>query len=249
MMSLTNLTKIHSLAICLLAFVGFSLAKAGTFSNAIVLRENCNLLENKIKALLKKEIKQHYSEIALSLEPTSIVRQLSQMLEQVRSISLQQVDLDQKSFGVRIETVEGHNISLSGTYKCSKNFPVLNKNIQVGQIIREKDLKVQSISINLLNEFSSNILEKTVQIIGMEAKVNMKANNFVYSDQLKNPAVIKAQETIDILFDGNGFSLSTKGKALQSGAIGDVIRVQNLKSKKIVSGVISDPKTVTIKVR
>jgi flagella basal body P-ring formation protein FlgA len=228
---------------------GFYLASASTTQHVTVENEDFDLLYNKVKGLLQKEINQQYSEIHLKIEPKSIIRQLAEISGQIRAVSLSRIDPENKAFDVKVETTERHTICLSGTYKCSKHIAILNKNIQAGQIITEKDLIIQNIDLDLMQGLSSPILEKTNQIVGMQAKVNIRANNFIRSDQVKRSAIIRSQENIEIVFEGEGFSLATKGKALQSGGIGDIIKVQNIKSRKVLSGVVSDSKTVIITAR
>ena len=201
--------KIPRLVLISLCFSGSHLASANTTQRVTVENEDSYLLHNKVKALLQKEIKQQYSEIRLNIEPKSIIRQLAEISGQIKAISLSRIDLENKAFDVQVETIERHTICLSGTYKCSKHIAILNKNVQAGQIITEKDLKIQNIDLDIVQGLSNPILEKMNQIVGMQAKVNIRANNFIRSDQVKRSPIIRSQENIEIVFEGEGFSLST----------------------------------------
>jgi flagella basal body P-ring formation protein FlgA len=51
---------------------------------------------------------------------------------------------------------------------------------------------------------------------------------------------------VTIIYEVPGIGLSARGKAIESGAEGDVVNVLNLQSKRTVQGTVTGPGRVTI---
>lgn len=62
----------------------------------------------------------------------------------------------------------------------------------------------------------------------------------------KKPNVIK-NKIIKIIYNKPGLLLESKVQAMQDGNINDIIKVKNLKTKKILTATVIDENTVTIK--
>ncbi len=227
----------------------FSLAEAAAPTFVQTQKNKSDIINSKIVNLLKKQIKVECSKILLELHPKNIVEQLPQISNQIKTMYLQNIDVENHTFSAIIQTVENHNIPIFGTYKCLKSIPVLKNSIAAGQTIYEKDVKIKDFDLQLLSSLSSDFLQNSEQIVGMQAKTNIKSNSFIYFQDIKNPVILKANEIIDLVLTGDGFSITTRGKAMQPGALGNLIKVQNIKSKKILFGVIIDKKTVEIRSR
>ncbi len=70
------------------------------------------------------------------------------------------------------------------------------------------------------------------EIIGMEARKPLQANEVVLADQVQSPVVVKRGELITIGSQSGGIRVRTSAKALQDGAQGDLIAVESLESKQ-----------------
>ncbi len=57
---------------------------------------------------------------------------------------------------------------------------------------------------------------------------------------------VKSQHPVKIVFRVNGLEVSAKGTALVSGRIGQVIRVRNDASQKVLSARVIDSQTVEV---
>lgn len=70
--------------------------------------------------------------------------------------------------------------------------------------------------------------------IGAEAKRTIYAGHAIMSANLTRPAVIERNQITTALFVLNGLTISTEARALERGAVGDVIRAMNLTSKNTI---------------
>jgi flagella basal body P-ring formation protein FlgA len=63
---------------------------------------------------------------------------------------------------------------------------------------------------------------------------------------LMKPELVQRNETVTLLFEVPGIVLTIRGKAMESGAEGDVVSVLNTQSKRTVQGTVTAMGTVTV---
>ncbi|MEM9015109.1 MAG: flagellar basal body P-ring formation chaperone FlgA [Pseudomonadota bacterium] len=78
-----------------------------------------------------------------------------------------------------------------------------------------------------------------VEIIGQEAKKTMYAGTPVTKADIGPRTVITRNALIVLEFEKGPLLMTTAGRALDSGASGDVIRVMNTESKRVLSATIT----------
>lgn len=74
------------------------------------------------------------------------------------------------------------------------------------------------------------------QLEGSVLRRRVEAGVLIRSSWITAPTLVKRGSQIDIIFKKNGIFLIARGEALGDGKRSDMIRVRNLKSKKIVTG-------------
>jgi flagella basal body P-ring formation protein FlgA len=84
-------------------------------------------------------------------------------------------------------------------------------------------------------------------VIGQEARVALYAGRPVLMGDIGPPAVITRNEIVALRYRANGINISTEGRALERGAIGDRIRVMNLGSRATLFGQILNDGTVEVR--
>lgn len=81
---------------------------------------------------------------------------------------------------------------------------------------------------------------------GLVAKRNLREDQPLRGGDLMRPQHVERGGFVTLVYASSGLSLSLKARALGSGAAGDVVSVQNLQSKRVVSGVVTGPSEVTM---
>ncbi len=84
------------------------------------------------------------------------------------------------------------------------------------------------------------------QAAGLAARQALRAGQVLRRTDLMRPELVARNETVTILYEVPGVLLTLRGKALESGAEGDVINVQNMQSKRIMQGVVAGPGRVIV---
>ena len=84
------------------------------------------------------------------------------------------------------------------------------------------------------------------QVPGLAARQSLRAGQVLRRADLMKPELVGRNDTVTILYEVPGVLLTLRGKALESGAEGDVINVQNMQSKRTLQGVVAGPGRVIV---
>lgn len=116
---------------------------------------------------------------------------------------------------------------------------IASRNIQPGEVLGPNDVMV--IRGEALGAF-----ENATQIVGSEAKVALYAGRAILAAQIAPAASVERNQIIEINFSSNGLSMTTEGRALGRGSVGQRIRVMNLASKTSIFGTIQNDGSVHV---
>lgn len=75
-------------------------------------------------------------------------------------------------------------------------------------------------------------------VVGMEARVVLYAGRPILPDHLMEPARVQRNQIVPLVFRQSGLAISTSGRVLDRGAIGDTVRVMNLSSRTTLFGTV-----------
>lgn len=84
------------------------------------------------------------------------------------------------------------------------------------------------------------------QAIGLAAKRPMRAGELLRTADLAKAEVVHRNQAVTIVYQVPGILLTVRGKALEAGAVGDVINVTNVQSNRTVQATIDGPGRVVI---
>ena len=114
------------------------------------------------------------------------------------------------------------------------------RTIRPNQIITEMDVTFAAGTL-------SSGFARLSDVIGQEARVALYAGRPILAGDIGPPAVITRNQIIGLRYSGGGIHISTKGRALERGAIGDRIRVMNLGSRATLFGQILGDGTIQVR--
>ncbi len=82
--------------------------------------------------------------------------------------------------------------------------------------------------------------------VGLAARHQLRPGQPLHDSDLMKPEIVQRSETVTIVYQVPGLTLTLRGQAQDSGALGDTIGVLNAETKRVVDGVISGPGRVTV---
>lgn len=116
---------------------------------------------------------------------------------------------------------------------------VTTRVIKAGAIIQLDDLTVVEADI-------PGALTDAQGVAGQEARVAIYPGRPIRADQLGPPAVVDRNQLVSLAYVAGGLAITTEGRALGRGGVGDVIRVLNLSSRSTVQGQVMPDGTVRV---
>lgn len=120
---------------------------------------------------------------------------------------------------------------------------VLARPINRGETVRASDLIVER---RPKADMTADTISDPAEAAGMAARQALRAGPPLRRADLVKPEIVKREESVTLIYEMPGIMLSTRGKAVESGAEGDTINVLNIQSKRTVQGVVTGPGRVTI---
>ncbi|MBN1469148.1 MAG: flagellar basal body P-ring formation protein FlgA [Fusobacteriaceae bacterium] len=128
------------------------------------------------------------------------------------------------------------------TAKMIKEYTLI-KDVQKGEKYSEEKVQVETKLIySTVNSNNLEISEKTI------FNKNLLAGTKLQKSDLEENAIIRKDDKIFIELKMGGMTISDRGVALTNGDMGQKIQVKNSRSGKVVEGVITAEKTVTIEI-
>lgn len=129
-------------------------------------------------------------------------------------------------------------IRIAGRASETMLVPVMTRNLRRGEIIEESDIVMTPMPKR------QAMLAKPApikSIIGKAARQSLRAGAIANASYFMLPHIIERSDIVTITFKSGNLSVSMRGKALSPGAKGDVIKVQNLQTNRIIQGTVSAP--------
>ena len=118
----------------------------------------------------------------------------------------------------------------------------VSRNITKGEVIRATDVVITDIPASSKRGTFTNI----EAVIGRKATKNLARGATLKARHLTIDYDVSVDDEILLSSGTESFKVSTSVLALEDGQIGDMVRVQNVKSGKIFKAVITDEKKVAV---
>ena len=133
--------------------------------------------------------------------------------------------------------------AVTGQVHKKVSVPVLSSAFVAGEMISEADIDyIQMREADL----PTGILLADKQLIGMTPRRTASFGKPLQAGDLEMPKLVQKGQIVTLTLSGGGLYLSLQGKALQNGAMGDVVRILNTSSNRIVEGIVDGPQSVAL---
>lgn len=132
---------------------------------------------------------------------------------------------------------------VNGRVFSVSRIPVLNRAMNRGETIGERD--VEWIDVRAEN-LRRDIVTDPRQLIGQEPRYQMRQGVAVRLSEVQRPVLVARNSLVTMTLKTPYMSLTAQGRAMEEGGKGDLIRVTNLQTKRVVEAVVDGPGTVTV---
>lgn len=123
---------------------------------------------------------------------------------------------------------------------------VLNADVLTSTRVIRPDTIIEPQDITVLAKAFPGAIKPGEKIVGLEARNTLYPGRPIRIDDVGPVALVKRNQHVKLVFRYGGLIISTEARALQRGAIGDVVRVMNLSSRTTVSGQVTQDGSVVV---
>ena len=145
-------------------------------------------------------------------------------------------DIGRLTVGVKCTDSRPWSLHVPVTVTVYKNVVVAAKPLSRGDLLTESDIKQIKYDMSLLP--AGYIVEPTYGL-GMELKRRVSHGTPLTTSMIRKPKIIKRGQQVSIVARAGSMEVRMSGKALSNGAVGERVRVLNVKSKKKLEGTVT----------
>ena len=199
-------------------------------------------VENTIKASLKEKIEGQFS---MDLEGD--VSKIQVALGDEKSVLVKDIAYGTKGDRFKVTLSLGRDgkdeVAFFGKVTHLTEIPTLSRVMMPDDVIKSLDLKWVKVASKKL---PANIVTDEKHLVGMSPKARIKPGLPVRLNEVMQPLAVKRGAMVTMRYKTNGMTLSLRGKAMDSGTVGGVVRVTNIKSRKVITGLVEGENLVLV---
>ncbi|RLU02456.1 MAG: flagella basal body P-ring formation protein FlgA [Ketobacter sp.] len=226
--------------------IGLMLAISGFFAATVqaAATDVQSQIDEAINLYVSETQATRYQEVSVNIQPIDPRLRLAQCDQ---ALQLQHRPRNRAAgrltFKVTCDGTESWSIHVPVTVQAFDHVVVSDTPIAKGTHLRVSDLRLELVDISLLHGGYFQSLE---ELDGFVARRPIPAEQ-VMTPALVDPAkMINRGEKVVIVAEGPGLSIRATGLAMEDGAFGELVRVRNTSTNKVVEGRITAPGLIKV---
>jgi flagella basal body P-ring formation protein FlgA len=156
-------------------------------------------------------------------------------------------DKDKTSWSANMLIMDGEKVMtakpITGRYNEERPLPVLKQRLRDDGVITKEHIEMQFFAATKVRQ--DTVLEAD-QLIGKSPRHMISPNRPIRTGELTTPPVLEKGATVSMRYQTPYMQITTTGEAQQDGSVGQVIRVRNPDSNKVVRAKIVSPQEVVV---
>ncbi len=127
-------------------------------------------------------------------------------------------------------------INISGRFHRVVEMPVPSRRLGVGSLIQQGDITMMRIREDGLG---TNLIVDPERLIGQAVRRSLSAGKPVRIGDVNAPRLVEKGRVIVVTLTTETMTLTVNARAMEPGALGDIIRVQNTQSNTVIDAVVT----------
>ncbi len=140
------------------------------------------------------------------------------------------------------DTYSPTRLRFTGTAVETVEAAVLTRSVERNDILKASDIAIER---RPKTEAGSDAALRE-RAVGLQMRRQMRAGQVIKMVDLGKPDLVTRDQNITLIYDAPGVHLTGRGKAMDSGTLGDTVNVMNTQSKRVVQGTVTGPGQVAI---
>ncbi len=101
--------------------------------------------------------------------------------------------------------------------------------------------------IKLVDGERPNAFDRLEDVVGQESRVALYVGRPILFSSIGPPALVDRNQIVSLRFEQFGLVITTEGRSLERGGVGDRVRIMNLASRATLFGYVQGDGTVIVK--
>lgn len=179
-----------------------------------------------------------------SSQPTSVTLPAGELKFRLKN-QIQPNRLGRKSISVvlLVDGLKTAKVWLTGDLHLFGNVVCARRDLDRKTILSMNDLKIEYRAISQLGD---NLVLDPAVAVGKQLKRSLKAGALLLDRLLKEAVIVKRGDLVTILAESENLRITAPGEAKTAGSKGEVIKVKNLMSRKLIFARVKSSSMVTI---
>ncbi|MFA6498191.1 MAG: flagellar basal body P-ring formation chaperone FlgA [Desulfurivibrionaceae bacterium] len=127
------------------------------------------------------------------------------------------------------EGLEQGQVKMSGDLRLFGTVVNTAKRLNRNDIIGNDDITAKRQDISMLD---AGLIQDPKQAIGQKLKISLPAGAILYTQSVDAPPLVNRGERVTIMAKSQTIQITAPGEARNSGALGEIVRVKNLTSRR-----------------
>lgn len=203
------------------------------------------LSEEEIRAAIEKHIAVSGRDMALKgiyiREPVQVLP--GDVTLTVRSLKPTAIGRNDFQLAARVADEPESVFQVSAEVDEWREVPVVGRPLPRGAVVEPQDIMMARMNVNAIPR---DALQDQRRILGQSTTGDFGYGDFFRAGRLSSPLAVEDGEIVTLLYRSRLFEASAKGTAMQSGSVGEAVRVRNDGSRKVVQGRVTAPGVVEV---
>jgi flagella basal body P-ring formation protein FlgA len=134
------------------------------------------------------------------------------------------------------------SLRFSGTVVELVPATTLARSLKLGDIIKASDVVMER---RPKLEVGGEVITAS-EAVGLAAKHALRSGQVLRAADLVKAQIVQRNEAVTLVYEVPGVVLTVRGKALEAGALGDIVGVINVQSNRTIQGTVTGPGRITV---
>jgi flagella basal body P-ring formation protein FlgA len=130
----------------------------------------------------------------------------------------------------------------TGTATETVDAIAVDRTVESGEVLKTSDLTV----LKRPKAQADSVLTDANAVAGLAARHQLRPGQPLAAADVMKPQIVLRNDSVTIVFQAPGLTLTLRGQAQDAGALGDTISVVNTESKRVIQAVVSGPDRVMV---
>ncbi|MDD9900347.1 MAG: flagellar basal body P-ring formation chaperone FlgA [Alphaproteobacteria bacterium] len=223
--------------------------QATATENHLVIRRIANTLsQDTIADALKQAVRKKMPGQKLGIDIDSRIKNINLPADTAKTVSVSNLEIDaqRNRFTAKISAPADAPVvhrQVSGRISIMTDVPVLTSALREGDIISSNDITTIEMDAR---KVPANIVLDAQKLVGQTPRRGLAAMRPLTPSEIMAPLSVKKGDLVTVILKNGALNLTMQAKALQNGADGEVVRLINTESNRMLEGTITGPQTVTM---